>query len=316
MHSSHRWRDVLGTVASVAQNKQRLLQELGVSSLTLSRWISGESRPRPSNLRLLLHALPEHRIQFLAMWEEEFGTAVVHDILSDTIQHEISSLFYTQILHMHAHMFRLLHFRTICELILQQALEQLDPNRAGLYLAVMRCTPPTKGHKVRSVYESVWTMTFADETMPIRPFFGREALVGEALNTGRAQIIHSRQEGVRQFPHGWWGIMESAIAYPIHIADRFAGCLLIYSFMPGYFWLSSRQTLVQHYANLIAIAFEAEDFYAYDEIDIVRMPYFDSQRAITPSYHQRLAMIMSEEDVNHQEAERLVIQQLEKDLLS
>lgn len=319
MQSPLSWRDLLGRIINVTQDKQRIADELGITPITLSRWISGESVPRPQNLRLLLYIFPEHRSQFLTLLHREFCPAFMVEVEADTIPYEIPSSFYAQILRNHCQLPRITHLRDLCESVVQQGLKQMDPNNAGLYLAVFRCTPPPAGHKVRSLYEYTWGMTFENvrsKQMPIRPFFGRESLMGDAMCTGQSRVVHSRADGLQRFSHAWWTIMESAMACPIHRADRYAGCLLVYSVLPEYFRLLSRQMLVRQFADLLALAFETDDYYLRGDIELACLPTFTKQVAMAPSSRQRLALAMSQNGVNLWQAERLVMQQIEGELLN
>ncbi|BCL83323.1 GAF domain-containing protein [Ktedonobacteria bacterium brp13] len=319
MQRSLGWRDLLGNIVNAAQDKQRIASELGVSPITLSRWISGESMPRAQNLRYLLHVLPEYRSHFLALWYEEFDAAFIEEIEADTIPNEVSSAFYAQILRDHCRLPRILHRRSLCERIVQQGLKQIDPNGAGLYIAVFRCTPPRIDGKVRSLYEDTWAMSFPSEKseeMPIRPFFGRESLIGRAVYMGQPHVIQRKDEGFRQFSEqDWWDIMESGMACPIHLDDQYAGCMVVYSLLPDYFLLPSRQELIRQFANLLALAFEPADYHPHNVIDLAHLPSFSRQIATVLSYRQRLAMMMSKQSVNFAQAECLVMQQLEAELL-
>src|SRR5213082_658590 len=63
--------------------RERIANEIGVRSITLTRWITGESTPRPHNLRQLLHALPkQHRDLLSSLLGEE------HIDLTDTVASE------------------------------------------------------------------------------------------------------------------------------------------------------------------------------------------------------------------------------------
>ena len=66
------WRELLGNIISDPREKQRIAQELGIRTITLTRWVSRESDPRPQNLRLLLNVLPEERELLLELIGEEF----------------------------------------------------------------------------------------------------------------------------------------------------------------------------------------------------------------------------------------------------
>src|SRR5437660_10305668 len=72
---SETWRSLLKTIISDPHEKQRLAEELGIKPITLSRWASSESDPRPQNLRHLLSALPQHREQLSESIREETGVA-------------------------------------------------------------------------------------------------------------------------------------------------------------------------------------------------------------------------------------------------
>ena len=66
------WRDVLGKIIQEAQERQNIARELGVSVVTLTRWVSGTSNPRMQSLRRLLEVLPQQRSQLTALIKEEF----------------------------------------------------------------------------------------------------------------------------------------------------------------------------------------------------------------------------------------------------
>src|SRR2546430_7464350 len=70
---SETWRSLLKTIISDPHEKQRLSEELGIKPITLSRWASSESDPRPQNLRHLLSAIPQQREQMLELIREETG---------------------------------------------------------------------------------------------------------------------------------------------------------------------------------------------------------------------------------------------------
>src|SRR5207302_1764603 len=64
--------------------------------------------------------------------------------------------FYARLLQARASTSENLRFWSTCHLILQQALEQLDPERLGMSIWVVRCMPPSGPYnKVRSLRESV-----------------------------------------------------------------------------------------------------------------------------------------------------------------
>src|SRR5215472_2929930 len=129
MPNPQTWRDLLGMVIKDPQEKQRLAIELGVSQLTLVRWANNESKPRLQNLHLLVKALPEYRTSLPALIVhefEEFSSAVESN---DETSDEIPSTFYARVFQANAELTSSLRSWLMRDIILQQALEQLDPRR-------------------------------------------------------------------------------------------------------------------------------------------------------------------------------------------
>jgi len=59
------WRELLESITNNPSERERIATEIGVRPITLTRWASGESTPRPHNLHHLLNALPkQYRNQF------------------------------------------------------------------------------------------------------------------------------------------------------------------------------------------------------------------------------------------------------------
>src|SRR5260370_35507764 len=78
------WREQLSKIISNPLERERIANEIGVRPLTLSRWISGESLPRPHNLRQLLNSLPkQQRDELRGAMEEELSDMAV-SALTDT----------------------------------------------------------------------------------------------------------------------------------------------------------------------------------------------------------------------------------------
>ena len=69
------WREFLGKSIVDPHERQRIANELGVSTVTLTRWSNGISNPRPQNLRHLLRALPQHRTTLAELFMKSFLTS-------------------------------------------------------------------------------------------------------------------------------------------------------------------------------------------------------------------------------------------------
>ena len=316
------WRELLGKIIADTHERQRIANELGVNPITLIRWVNNESRPRPQNLRQLLNALPEHRALLLELMAEEFeGFSPSTENAAEDPQQEIPSVFYSRVLRTRATTARVLRFTSICNLVLQQALVQLDPHRVGIAVIVARCMPPSHENMIRSLRESIgrgtppWKSELEHEAI----FLGAESLAGYTIISGRIVVNQDLKEGNSLFPayRGAWE--ESAAAVPITFEGNIAGCLLVSSTQPNYF-VPSRLNLVASYADLIGLAFGSEEFYEPERINLGLVPPQAEQREYLSRFRQRLLDIMMQATRNSQpinliEAEQLVWQQIEEELL-
>lgn len=150
------WRELLGKIIKEERERQRVADALGVTAVTLTRWVNHETDPRPQNLRKLLQALPQHRAVLLDLLEAEFR-GFVEMVRTDSLEQRASGIsveFYTLLLRTLATMPSPLRFASLCDLILLQALKQLDPQRLGLAIIVARCSPPSQGGKIRTLRTS------------------------------------------------------------------------------------------------------------------------------------------------------------------
>ncbi|GCE24317.1 hypothetical protein [Dictyobacter kobayashii] len=105
--------------------------------------------------------------------------------------------FYTQIFMARATTSVNLRFWSLCNLILQQAIGQLDPERRGMSVWVARCMPPSGPlQKVRSMRESVglgttpWKGNLEQEAM----FLGAESLAGSVVTSYRPGVVQDLDE--------------------------------------------------------------------------------------------------------------------------
>src|SRR5215469_5263327 len=314
------WRELLGLILSDPQEKQRIASELSIRAVALGRWVTGETDPRPQNLHRLLDALPRYREMLDDLIREEYPD--FSDLDTDDSAKEIPSEFYVRVFASLASSASTLRFWSIGNLILQQALGQLDPDRLGMAITVARCMPPSLGQKVRSLRESIGlgTAPWAGDLEQKAMFLGAESLAGYVATSCRPAINQNIRDEPGLLPtHQIEGEISAAI-YPILYAGRSAGCLLVSSTQPNYFLLLARLTLIQQYADLIALAFEPEEFYEPQDIQLGIMPSHSLQKLYFADFRQRVAnalreIIDTDRPLNNIEAEQLVWQQLEEELI-
>ena len=323
MQEPETWRELLGKRIENSQERQRLADALEVNPITLTRWVSGESNPRPRHLQHLLDALPEQHELLLRLIREEFQgfLTLTEDSSLANDSTAIPGEFYHRVIHTLSILPRDLHFWSLCDLILRQALLQLDPHRLGLAVTVVQCMPPVQGKKVRSLREVFvcgtppWEGTMESGLI----LLGAESLAGYAVSSVHLvqnQNLRDRKSRDPGYPGRW---EESAVAAPIMFAGGVAGCLLVSSTRPEYF-VPARCALVESYAELVALAFDRQEFYKPEEIALGVLPSFEVQGPLLSGFRQRVIDIMgralrNQQSITAYQAEQLAWQQLEEELL-
>jgi ABC-type phosphate/phosphonate transport system permease subunit len=102
-------------------------------------------------------------------------------------------------------------------------------------------------------------------------------------------------------------------------AGNVAGCLLISSTQAGYFG-ESYYSLIEGYTELIALAFDRQEFYTPEQIALGVLPSYEVQKSSFSGFRQRTIDLMRQASINRHpvtalEAEQLAWQQLEQELL-
>ena len=72
MAEPHTWRELLGRIIQDPLERERIAQQVGVRSTTLTRWVKGESTPRSGMLQRILEALPEQQALLRTLLTEGF----------------------------------------------------------------------------------------------------------------------------------------------------------------------------------------------------------------------------------------------------
>lgn len=316
------WRNLLGKIISDPRQKQHLAETMNIKPITLERWVRGDVDPRIPNLRSLINNLPQYRDQFLDLLKEE-GFEELDDIAQEDTSQEIPSEFYRKVFSYCESTSDLQRFWTISTMILQKALEQLDPERQGMSVIVVRCmTPPEGDTKVRSLRETVGrgTPPWVEDLEHHALFLGAESLAGHVVSLCRSRTVQNVKTDRFLIPAMLVDYEISAAAYPIMYSGRVAGCFLISSTQQNYFLSQTRLTLIQNFTDLLALAIEPEDFYDPSDIQLGIMPDHTIQKKYFANFRDRVttAMIMGTKEkrtLNSLEAEEYVWRQLETELL-
>lgn len=323
MQQPRTWRELLGSITDDLQERQRIANELGVNPFTLNRWVNGTSIPREQNLKRLLSALPAHRATLLELLATDFPNLAILANGEPFIEttDEIPSTFYARVLNAYTTTPTAQRFWTMSSLILQQAVEQLDPNEVGLAITIVQCMPPAADGRVRSLRLSTgngtppWRASMDQHAL----FLGAESLSGRVVTDCRSIVVQNRQEEGAAYAAHWVDQEESAAAYPIMRAGFIAGSLVISCRQPGYF-LPFRCKLMQSYAQLVTLIFDPQEFYPPEKIDLRVMPFYRMQASYLSTFRQRVSTLMIEHARQKQpltvlEAERQAWKQLEEELI-
>jgi hypothetical protein len=240
----------------------------------------------------------------------------------DTSDQEIPYKFIMEVLEARASIPDLLRFWSITRLVLQQALKQLDPERVGMAITVVRCMPPRDG-KIRSLRESVglgsppWGGDLEEKAL----LLGAESLAGHVTVSCRMEQIGDLKANKTFLPAYQVEHEVSAVACPIMHACRVAGCLLLSSTQLDYFVPEARLSLVRGYAYLASLAFTPDEFYNPDQIALHIMPPPVRQQPYFDGFRQRVLQRMQSSSNGSQllastEAEQIEWQYIEEQLLS
>jgi hypothetical protein len=323
MHEAHTWRELLTEIIRDGKEKQRLIEELGITSITLTRWVNGESDPRPQNLRRLITVLPQYREQLRVLLKKESNLSNEVDLESHQPTKEIPCEFYARVLQARATTTENLRFWSTCQLILRQALEQLDPEHLGMSIQIVSCMPPSGPYnKVRSLRENIGLGTFPwpGNLEQTAVFLGAESLASNVVVLCRPVIIQDVEQEQLIMPTGHTAYEQSTTIHPILFAGRIAGVLLVSSTQKNYFLSQGSTDLIQSYVDLIALAFDSQEFYAPEQIALSTMPSPEQQKASLAKFRHLARQTMHDaaqknQSISNTQANLLVWQKLENELL-
>jgi transcriptional regulator with XRE-family HTH domain len=321
MEASQTWRELLGKVIADPQERQRIADALGVNPITLTRWATNKSNPRQDNLRPLFEALPQYRQLLTRLIAQEFPQLINEDLAQESIATTIPSSFYAQVLNVHTTSPTRLRVSTLRLLILQQIITHLDPHQEGILAVIAQCVPPRAGQKVRSLHMTygrstpTWGSLIENRIL----FFGAESQIGQALSTAQPVVVNTPEVREMLFPMYGTPFDTSSLAYPLLQAERVAGCLAVASTQTHYF-TPERLELLQEYAHLLVLAFEPDEFYDLQDVELGMMPPAERQQVHLMNFQKRVTQHLIQASQSNQvlsrpQAELMVWQELEEEFL-
>jgi len=317
MEDTVTWRTLFSQAVRTPQERQRLAQVLGVSTITITRWATNKSQPRLDTLRILPDALPSIRQQLITLVEREYPDLFINERVKEQQVCQLPSAFYSRFFHDYTYLSENMREASLFLLVVQQLVAQLDPRKLGLAAFIAQCTPPSLGNKVRSLLKIIgrgtapWADVFPYQTQ----LFGVESQVGNALQQKHTLLVQNRKTNAFLYPQQHIAAVESVVTIPILQSDRVAGCLCVISTQSGYF-SPSQIDLLKNYADMLAIAFVPDKFYSLQDIELGVMPPFEQQQPYLATFQQRVLQHLKESTrqqilLSRLQAERLVWQEIE-----
>lgn len=320
-NKSPRWRTLLEAVIADPSERRRIARTLGINPISLTRWATGISNPRPKHLYALLTALPNRRDELVGLIVDEFPEFSADMAIMEKVPMEIPVTFYAKVLDAYNRLPMSVRAATIRTIVLQQMLSHLDAKQLGMVIFATQCVPPKYPvQKVRSlrIIDGRGNPPWQHIENNVR-YFGLESQIGTAVQFTRPIITNRQEDKKRLYPLHCWNYEESYIAYPLMRADLVVGCLTIISTQKNYF-SGSYIELISNYIDLFLLAFETIDFYSIDQIMLGIMPASESQATILEQFNQQVNQLIIEATRKQQlltrlEAELQLSQQLEQALL-
>jgi len=301
------WQEFLGQLIVHPQERARLVSALHIRPITLQRWTQGVSRPRNENIRLLIKNIPrESYTLFLHLLLADFPDLLREELPEERFFHRIPAEFYARALSNQALTSPSIYRQSMQELILQQALQHLDPDKDGLSITLVVCVPPRSGYKIRSLREAGGLATPPwPHHLEERPrHLGLESLVGYAIAHAHPCVINSRDE-VSFYPIQWAEHERSTATFPILRHGRITGGLIVSS-TREFFFTPPRLTVIKDYAHLATCIFELKESFDLNEIELRIMPPYERQYPYFAGYHQRVSRKLVEV---HAQGQPITLQQ-------
>lgn len=268
-----------------ADARRMFSDAIGVSDRTMRRYLAGDGKPN------------KEIAEAMELYEPALASAL-RDAFPDfymTMEQEVKTLtapFYARIHEVLEYVNQSDAFVPATKLIMDLLVNQLDPSTLpsskdeGI-IALMGQLGASLGEKKASfmtvhAWSSCGTGVWFENTVRQSYVVGDASLSGIALKQGEPSLYPRDLPSlfrVPEMPH--IEKTKSALAYPIRLKTRLAGVIYIASTQTNYF-TRYRREIVMHYARMLSLVFDKDDFYAKDEInfgfisDDIEMRYLTS----------------------------------------
>jgi transcriptional regulator with XRE-family HTH domain len=311
------WRELLDMLTRNPSERKRVAAELGVAPYTITRWIEGAT-PRIQSLKKLPSIFPDYAQLFTELIQADIAPSPSY---IDRPKFDIPEEFYIRILAAYATTGGPFRSWSLRQLILEQALAQLDPDDLGIQLSIITCVPALTNQPVRSLCERLrMASPPLGHGLSWHIFFlGASSLSGWTIGRGEPGVVQDFDQGGPIPVQRGERPKKSAVAWPIQRAGNIAGCLFLASTQKNYF-TSERISLAEIYANAIALSFRDNEFYPLAHMALHQMPdlFYQEERVSLQLFRRLVDALRSEHlyCISEAEAEVLALQQIESEFIN
>lgn len=315
------WQEFLGQLIADPRVKEQLAKAIRVRPVTIQRWSEGLFRPREEHLRALIKYIPAEAYPlFMRLLLRDYPELLQDAVPAEQSPQLIPSEFYARALSNLAltppPMYRL----SMQDLLFQQILAHLDPDRRGLAISIVVCVPPHATGKVRSLWKigglatPPWPYHLTEKPM----FFGAESLVGYAVQHLHPSVINSKEE-MTFYPASWSEFERSVAAFPLLYQAGIIGGLMASS-AQEFFFTERRLAILEAYSHLASCIFEREEAYQAHEIELQMMPTYTQQLPFFRDYSQRVSRVYADSartphPFTLQQARQFIWQEIEEHMI-
>ncbi len=292
----------------------RVAKAVGVSDITVYRWLNGVSAPRSAHMQRLADVLsPNVQVAgSTSSTQSGYQHAQPGPVPG---RWDVPRDLYRRVLEQAAttadDSSRRWH---IIETIFEQALLFFDPDHDGLALTYVRLMPPCADGTIHSLFEAEMRgqapWPFA---LDFKTYLGSTTLAGVSAMSLRVRMW-SKADPETRTQVGVDAYERSSCAAPVMRGARLAGVLMASSVRDDFAVNPAVPRAMSEYANLLAAGLMDQDFYPTSIVKLVPMPDLTWQRErISHLYLPRVIECARKQGLSFPEAEQRILQDLEEE---
>ncbi|GCE29447.1 hypothetical protein KDA_49310 [Dictyobacter alpinus] len=251
------WREMLKTIVADDKRHKMLEAELNISSITIDRWISGESNPRINNIRALL-AVPSLEKDFKKCLAQAYHVEATPEA-QDQSTREIPGVLYDSILKDLATRADTLRTWGVIALCLNDMAVRLEAQTYRAHYIISQCYYQQNKLILKEQYIFSYTSRNTQRIL-VDSYLDSDTLPFIAVEVGH-DILGQDGHVTNQIGAG---NIRSSAAFPFLRFGNVAGCFTVCSEESSYASLFYRH--FEKYSVLLSLAFSDREFLAIADL--------------------------------------------------